>query len=331
MGLFAVLAFASCLTAGFAPDHVRFIVTGDDRWNSKAPRPGTDDNGVNVGGLKRLLAAALSEKPDAILINGDLIGGAKTDEGEASQLQTWLKVMRPAYDGGVKVLTVRGNHEVHCPDADAVWRKAMSGRYANPGNGPAGEKGLTYTFKLKNCLFIALDQFEGEEVGINQGWLDRVLTAPHPIHVFAFAHKMAFFSGHHTDGMTTVPAARDAMINSLVGAGARMVFFGHDHLYDDLTARLPSWPEGQSIHQIVCGTAGAPFVKGKPLTTDDGAWKLTRVAHVEQRLGYCVVDVKGAHVSFTFKAETSPGHFEPADSFAYSLTPRVVDTGAGGR
>ena len=67
------------------------------------------------------------------------------------------------------------------------------------------------------------------------------------------------------------------------------------------------------------GTAGAPFVNGKPLTDSDGDWKLTRVGHVEHKLGYCVVDVDGNHVKFVFKAESSPGVFEPADSFEYSL------------
>ena len=319
MRLFAALAFVSCAIPSFAQDHVRFIVTGDDRWNTNSPRAGLDENGVNVTGLTRLLAAILKEKPDVMLLNGDLVGGGETEEEEASQFQTFLKVMQPAYDAGIKVLTVRGNHEMHCPNADDVWRKAMSGPYANPGNGPATEQDLTYTFTLKNCMFIALDEFKTKKPVVNQAWLDGVLKAPHPPHVFAFAHKMAFFSGNHTDGMSTVPEARDALMNSLVDAGARTVFFGHDHLYDHLSAKLPDWPEGKAIHQIVCGTAGAPFVKGKPLNEADMSWKLTRIAHVEQKLGYCVVDVDGPKVKFTFKAETSPGIFESADSFEYSL------------
>ncbi len=127
---------------------------------------------------------------------------------------------------------------------------------------------------------------------------------------------MAFFSGNHTDGMNTVPEARDAFMKSLIGAGAKMVFFGHDHLYDDAIAKLP---DGKEIRQIVCGTAGAPFVNGKPLTDSDGDWKITRAGHVEHKLGYCVVDVDGNHGKFVFKAESNPGVFEVADSFEYSL------------
>jgi hypothetical protein len=319
MPLLAAVALLSSLAPGFAQDHVRFLVTGDDRWNTNSPRPGLDENGVNVTGLGRLVVAMMAEKPDAMLLNGDLVGGAETEEEEASQFQTFLKVMKPAYDAGIKVLTVRGNHEMHCPNADSVWRNAMSGPYANPTNGPEKEQDLTYAYTLKNCMFIALDEFKTNKPVINQAWLDGVLKAPHPPHVFAFAHKMAFFSGNHTDGMPTVPADRDALIKSLVDAGSRMVFFGHDHLYDHLSAKLPDWPDAKAIHQVVCGTAGAPFVNGKPLNDTDHDWKLNRISHVEHKLGYCVVDVDGPKVKFTFKAESSPGVFESADTFEYSL------------
>ncbi len=308
-----VSAFAS------AQDHVRFIVTGDDRWNTNAPRLGLDENGVNVTAMKRLATAIVAEKPDVLLFNGDLVGGGDTDEQEASQFDTWLSTMKPIYDAGIKVLAARGNHEMHCPNPDVVWRKALSGPYANPQNGPKGEEGLTYSFTLKNCLFLSLDQFQTKELAINQGWLDQTLNAPHPAHVFAFAHKMAFFSGNHVDGMNTVPAARDAMIKSLAKAGARTVFFGHDHLYDHASVKLAGWTDAQAIHQFVVGTAGAPFVKGKTLTTTDGDWAITRIGHVEQALGYCVVDVDGKKVKIEYKSEKAPGVFETADTLTYEL------------
>jgi hypothetical protein len=313
------------LAMGTAPatrldDHVRFIVTGDDRWNTNAPRSGLDENGVNVTGMGRVVAAIVAEKPDVLLFNGDLVGGGKTDEEEASQFDTWLKVMKPIYDAGIKVLAARGNHEMHCPNPDAVWKKALSGPYANPQDGPAGEEGLTYAFTTKNVLFLSLDQFKTKDLAVNQAWLDATLKSNHAPHVFAFAHKMAWFSGNHVDGMSTVPAARDAMVKSLASAGARTIFFGHDHLYDHLAAKLPGWSDAQAIHQFVVGTAGAPFVKGKELNTTDADWSLTRIAHVEQKLGYCLVDVDGPKVTVTYKAESTPGVFEAADKLSYEVT-----------
>ena len=178
---------------------------------------------------------------------------------------------------------------------------------------------MTFAYTAGNCLFLGLDEFKSKQVGINQDWLDKTLAAPHPQHIFAFAHKMAFRSGHHDDGFETDPPARDKFMNSLSGAGARMVFFGHDHLYDRRSAKLADWPDSKSIHQVVVGTAGAPFVKGSDEMGDIGNWQVTKLGHVEGKLGYCVVDVDGPKVTMTFKAETSPGVFETADTFSYTL------------
>jgi len=317
--VFTSILFLSAILRPHFEDHVRFIVTGDDRWDTHAPRPGLDENGVNVGAMKRLVPAIIGEQPDALLFNGDLVGGGETDEEEASQFKTWLSVMQPIYDAGIKVLAARGNHEMHCPNASKVWLDVFSGSHQSPGSSPKGEEQMTYAFQYKNVLFLSLDQFQTSKLAINQEWLDKTLNAPHPPHVFAFAHKMAFFSGNHTDGMFTAPDARDAFIKSLSKAGARAVFFGHDHLYDHVSASLSGWTEDQSIHQFVVGTAGAPFVKGKQLNAQDGDWKLNRLGHVEKTLGYCVVDVNGPKVTIIFKAETSPGKFESADSFSYQI------------
>ena len=318
MRLSLVPVIALFAGTAFSQEHVRFIVTGDDRWNTKAPRPGLDENGVNVTGMSRLAKAIIAEKPEALLFNGDLVGGGATDEEETSQFDTWFKVMQPVYDAGIKVLAARGNHEMHCPGAKAVWLKAFSGSHANPMTGPAGEEGMTYAYPLKNCLFVSLDQFQTNTLGINQAWLDTTLKASHPKHVFAFAHKMAFFSGNHDDGMWTVSDARDKMMQSLKDAGARTVFFGHDHLYDHVAAKMTGWSDDETIHQFVVGTAGAPFVKGKAIIPDKANWTINRVAHVEQKLGYCVVDVDGDKVTVTFKAESAPGVFEAADTWTYT-------------
>lgn len=317
----AIYALLMAIAAGSAcGQHLRFVVTGDDRWETKTPRPG-DENGVNVAGFTRVVTAVIAEHPSAILINGDLVAGAKTDGAESSQFETYFKVMQPAYDAGIKVLNVRGNHEMHCAHPDEVWQKAMSGAHANPGSGPDDEKGMTYAYTMGNVLFLALDEFKRPDAGVNQQWLNQVLAAPHAPHVFAFGHKMAFFSGNHDDGMFTAPAARDTLIKSLQAAGSRAVFFGHDHLYDHLAAKLPGWTDAQAVHQFVVGTAGAPFVsfKGTTLPDADGAWKLERKAHVEQKLGYAVVDVDGPKVTIVFKAESSPGYFRVEDTFSYTL------------
>lgn len=308
--LIAVLLAIAALAS--AQDRVRFIVTGDGRWDTRTPRPG-DENGVNVAALGRLVKAVLVEKPDALLFNGDLVAGASTDEAQLSQLRTWQKVMDPVYDAGIKVLACRGNHEMRAPGSTDVWKKAMSGKYANPG----GNDGMTFAYTLKNVTFIALDQFGKDRPAIDQKWLDGVLAKPHGEHVFAFAHEPAFFSGAHDDGMFNVPDKRDAFMKSLYNAGGRSMFFGHDHLYDHAAVKLPTWKH--EMHQFVVGTAGAPFYAGKALTTSDHQWAVRRVAHVENKIGYCVVDVVGKKATVTFKAESSPGVFKTEDTVSWTL------------
>ncbi|MBI1333167.1 MAG: metallophosphoesterase [Armatimonadetes bacterium] len=312
------LIMATSVASAFAQNHVRFIITGDDRWAGGKARPGEDENGVNVAAMRRIVKAIVAEKPDVLLFNGDLVGGAKTDEAELSQFETWKQVMMPIYNAGIKVLAARGNHEAGCPHPDDVWHKVFTGKFANPTTGPTGEEGLTYAYTFKNCLFISLDQFGPSGVTGNLDWFDKVIDANHAPHIFVFSHKMAFFSGSHTDGMWTAADKRDHFIDKLVKAGARTVFFGHDHLYDHVEARLPSWPAGQSIHQFVIGTAGAPFYTGKTPPAD-GDWQLKHVSHIEQKYGYAVVDIDGPKVKLVFKAEKEPGVFETADTLTYTL------------
>src|SRR5215469_13461033 len=121
-----VLASALALAAlGMGQDHFRFVVTGDDRWDTGHPRKDMDENGVNVAAMKSLAKAIIDEKPAVLLFNGDTVGGGKTDDEETSQFQTFMASMKPIYDAGIKVLVIRGNHEMHCPNSSDVWRKVF--------------------------------------------------------------------------------------------------------------------------------------------------------------------------------------------------------------
>jgi len=320
----ALLAVALCSASifCFGQDHLRFIVTGDSRWNDGHPRPG-DENGVNAAAMKRLAKAIVAEKPNVLLFTGDCIW-ATTDDQETSQLKTFLGLMQPIYDAGVKVLVIPGNHDSHAPNSDQDWRKAFTGPYANPDNGPAGGKDLSFYYKTGNCLFIGIDQFVNGDKGaptVDLPWVNSVLKNNPATHVFAFAHKLAFFAGHHDDGFDQEPDVRDQLMQSLSDAGCHMLIFGHDHFYDHEVALKDGWPESRAIQQVIVGTAGAPFVHGTNTAPTDGDWKLTHMGHNEGALGYAVVDIDGNHVSVVYKAEKSPGDFERADSFSYDQKP----------
>lgn len=296
--------------------HVRFVATGDDRWDVRSPRAGQDENGVNVRAMRALVAAMLKEKPQVLLFNGDTIGGG-SDEQQASQYKTFMATVKPMYDAGVKMLVVRGNHEMRAAHADDLWRATFTGRYANPDNGPEKEKAFTFSYKLGNVLFLGLDQFMTKQAEVNQKWLDKTLADNPSTHVFAFAHKMAFTIGSHTDGMNVAPAKRDAFLASIAQRGETTFFCGHDHLYDHTVATKGSL----KVHQLVCGTAGAPSYHAWVKDEAEGGWSLQHLTHIEQKIGYAVVDIDGPKVTVVFKAESAaqPGVFLEADRFSYTV------------
>ena len=309
-------AFALAAIASFSQAQSwKFIVTGDDRSGNHRPE---DHNGVNTVILGELSKAMIAEKPKFVLFSGDLINGPKTDEEMESQLATWLETMKPVYDAGIKVYNIRGNHEMHVPHPDAVWQKMFVGPYALPTNGPKGEDEMSYTVSYKNTLIIGLDEFQAknDEAHINQAWLDQTLAKKKAQHIFVFAHKMAFRSGNHDDGMELDPVARDKFVNSLINAGERVAFFGHDHLYDH---RSLTNLDGKTIEQFVIGTAGAPLVHGNEDPGNNNGWKVQKVKHIEDQYGYAVVEIDGPKVTITYKTRTAPGVYEAADTFSYSV------------
>lgn len=313
-----IFAAALCCVLSVAQaDKWRFIVTGDCRSNGAHPRAGMDQDGVNVQILGELTRAFIKEKPKLIMFSGDLVYGANTGEELATQLRTWLKVMKPVYDAGIKVYAVRGNHESYGKGGVAIWRKLMSGRYGMPDNGPKGEKDLTFSVSYKNALLVGFDQFVTDKARVNQTWLDETIKKHPKQHLFLMAHEMAFRAGEHEDNMDNDPAARDRFWNSIARAGGRTFFCGHDHLYDHTAFYAPGWPESKAIHQFIVGTAGAPFYHANKHDGANGDWQQTAISHIQDRFGYLVVDVDGPKVTLTFKIRTGPGTYSVADTWSY--------------
>jgi UDP-2,3-diacylglucosamine pyrophosphatase LpxH len=319
MKLFRTLLAAVSLLAlvgGACADSWKFIVTGDGRSGKNRPE---DHNGVNTVIMTELAKAMIAENPKFVLFSGDLVAGPKTDAEMESQLATWLETMKPVYDAGIKVYNIRGNHEMHVPHPEAVWRKMFVGPYAMPENGPKGEEGMSFTVSYQNVLVIGLDEFQTKELHVNQAWLSDVLKNKKEQHVFVYSHKMAFRSGNHDDGLEIDPPSRDALIKSLIAAGARTVFFGHDHLYDHRAVTAPGDPPSKTLHQFVIGTAGAPLVHGTDDPGNNSDWKVDKIKHIEDKYGYAVVEIDGPKVTITFKARSAPGVYEPADTFSYTV------------
>lgn len=225
--------------------------------------------------------------------------------------------MQPLYAKGVKVLACRGNHDAASKDSWAVWNQVFSGKYGMPMNGPAQEKGLTFWYEQGPVLILGLDQYQQKGESVDQTWVDQVLATHKKPFVFAMGHEPAFMDGAHRDTMDVSPSKRDAFWNSLIRAGSRAFFCGHDHLYDHMSVVRNGTDPGPEMHQFVAGTSGAPFYKEGAYTGNNTGWKLSRVKHLDRTYGYILVQIEGNRATITFKGRNDQGEYVPMDSWSY--------------
>lgn len=330
--MFWLFSFGRWFVTPANVDTVRIVIAGDGRADYKT-RP-EDEDGINKVIAREIAQAVLNEKAQMLLWTGDLVnvtdGSSITLERE---LLAWRDIMQPLYDQNVTVLPVRGNHEVvwydanwapiKIPNAKTIWDKVFAGRYALPSNGPQDGNNVSFYHASNSVLCIGLDQYDDSDSpirhSINQVWFDQVLGEHKKPFVFVYGHEPAFMVGNHADVLGTTPAhadTRNSMWESLIRAGARVYFCGHDHFYDHMMVVRNTSETGPDMHQLTAGTSGAPFVKGCAYKDDPG-WKLTPVRHIDYTYGYILVVLEGNRATVNFKGRLAAGKYEVMDSFDY--------------
>ena len=312
----------------------KFAVISDTQGNNaeQAGKSGIDDLVLGM-----IAADIAKERPDFVLVAGDLVNGwfKNGGTGYAVQYSNWKKAMEPVYRAGIKVFPVRGNHDsgpertvlpplpAHLePPPGALtllkdaFGKAFSASYI-PANGPPGEEKLTYSFSHKNAFVLGLDQFGGREHKINQAWLERELASNTKPHVFVFGHEPAF-AVRHRDCLAFYPQDRDAFWDAIGKAGGRIYFCGHDHLYN--RALIPD-SAGNPIRQIIGGTGGGRLVPWPGIYAED-----TRVKGEygnSDHHGYLLIALEGPTVTVAWKAldlKEGIGSWRILDSFSYAIS-----------
>jgi len=291
-----------------------FCVTGDSRGDGKKSR-------INGPVAQKLVAALKAEKPDFVVVNGDLVSGRSGRLEE--QLRAWRELfMAPLLEAGIPVYACRGNHDQSFGDDKPprhetsldVWNRVFSGRFAFPPNGPSKEKNVTYFVRRGPVLLLVMDNYaKSQSHRVNTSWMEAVLKYHHgekPLHVFAAAHEPAFSVGHK-DCLASHKRRRDKFLRLFLTAGGRCYLCGHDHFYDHAKVVLP---EGE-FHQFICGTAGAPLRDWK------GKYRESRVRGVkhEKCFGYLDVRVRGPRATLAFKGWNDQGRLTTRDEFSYTL------------
>jgi hypothetical protein len=313
----------------------KFVVLCDTRSNPCDADGGV--HGVNAAVLGRIAVAVAAEKPDVVLVPGDLILGngytckppQPAPDPPENQFRLWRQVLKPVYDTGARVLPLRGNHEM---DRDAImsdwsscrkrqpveqtilnaYRAVFNDSYI-PANGPGTQKGLTYSLSHKNALFVGLDETT-DQFQVDQKWFDKVLAKDKRTHLFVFGHYPAY-AVKHKDCLACYGRARNRFWDAIGNAGGRLYFCGHDHFYD--RAAIPD-AKGHLLQQVLVGNGGAPFSSDPDGYPDP---KVRREEHIENAYGYVVVSVKGREVSARLKVLDPSGVWRNADAFCY-LAPR---------
>jgi hypothetical protein len=213
----------------------------------------------------------------------------------------------------IKVFACRGNNDA---GSGSAWDSLFAGDYALHAIGPETELNRTYAIKYNNILFISLDQYFNSH-RINQKWLDEILAINTSPHVFAAGHEPAF-KLLHSNCMGAYPEERNVFWESLIEAGAKIFFSGHDHFYDHAIIVDSTGTSNNNIHQVIVGTGGGSLHSDSEYNGDNGNWIPERIYH-EKAFGYVLIEVNDLEVKLTWKHRTSKHNFEDGgDSYIFS-------------
>lgn len=331
VGLAALLllmaSLISCGSSSDSPSEWKFAYMSDNKWDKST----SVTSYVNVDAVKRLAGDMVLQDVSLVLVGGDLVDGrGEGVSGLKAQYASWLDAMSSVYKAGISVYAVPGNHEYWCDTSAScieAWNQVMtpmfpSGRVDNPAY-----PGMEYSFVFNNALFIGLNQNQFADTfpeyyrGNDIDWIAGRLAVRNPFtqpHVIAFGHMPQFMTKWE---WTRPPdkSNREAFWNLLAGAGGRMYFTGHSHLY---AVGLATTEDGShSIYQIISGSGGAEAERSpwngiyaentriQPVDWDEGNY----------REGYALVTISGRDVKMEWRSyDQTEGAFKTRQVFTYS-------------
>ena len=173
-------------------------------------------------------------------------------------------INRLTTEGGVPYFLVPGNHEATATEAGMRnYRDAVSALIPPEGS-PRRLKGYaTYSFAFGNTFVLALDaniaddQKQFEWIKSQLAGIDRTRY----INVVVFCHQAPFSSGSH-GGVNVEPptvALRNLYMPLFNANHVRMVFSGHEHLFEHWVERYTDSTGTHRMDLVVSGGGGAPI------------------------------------------------------------------------
>ncbi len=269
----ALISFAFSSLAEAAP--WSFAVLGDQRDSDGAV-------GINTPVVQAMASDIFYNRGvSLVLCGGDQIHGhhSSTEASLPTMYQNWRNAMALILDISYPV---RGNHETYgeisSPYYPYYWDICIAKVLTQiPQNGPAEEKGMTFSFANQNAFFIGMDEFMPDyESRLNQNWLDQQLAANILPHVFVYGHLPAVAVTEDLSSMAYYPLNRDAFWESLGDGGCQVYLCGHSHLYNRATITITD-VNGKTtppITQLIAGGGGGPLEGlGRRLLSLPATWR----------------------------------------------------------
>ena len=180
----------------------------------------------------------IREKPDLVLIAGDMIAGEKTSLTDAQFSGMWrafrAAVAEPLAGAGIPVAAVPGNHDASAYpgyERDREFYKSEwlarkpALRFLDDSRYP-----FEYAFAAGGALFIALDQTTTAKLSPERlAWVDKVLTEHAELAVkIVLAHVPLFPFTQGREKEATGDTGLEALLSR---HGVALIITGHDHGY----------------------------------------------------------------------------------------------------
>jgi hypothetical protein len=245
----------------------------------------------------------LVPEPEFLIFAGDEIAGLTADPRELrAQWQHWLATeMGWLRHRGVPLWHATGNHTTYDALSEGVFREVLK----LPGNGPAGQEGLSYFIRRGSLLIVFVHTLcadLGGEGYVERRWLRQVLTRHADAH-----HRLVV--GHHpvfpVNGYcgpyqrTVAPEVATDFWDALVDGGVRAYLCSHILAFD------------VQVHRGVLQVCSAGAGNARLMPETDEYLHCVQMALDDTMLAYQVLDADG-HVRERLTwppEEAAPGSF----------------------
>ncbi len=259
----------------------------------------TDSQGGVVGDFVKWgqtldKAMAYMPEPEFLLHGGDLI-----DKSFEQREWNWWFEYAQEHLRGTTLVPVIGNHEVNGTNGYGDFLA----HFNNPGNGPDGSEGISYSFDVQDTHIVVLNT-EGGAAGIREQveWLEQDLASTDKKWTIVTIHQGPYGS---TYANTSVQAAWVPLFDKY---GVDLVLSGHDHIYLRTFAMQGNEiaADGEGTRYVIGGSSGTKFygLTKKPYQ---------EVVFNEQEQVYTAVKIEGDELVLTARAVNASGEEREVD------------------